>query len=1201
MPLPSEDISIERSRWTRFSDRIKGAFDGADSRVCIAFWLFGVYHLNADRLINNVLYVIILSAALDLVGPDVPKGIVLLSDIIPSFTTKLIAPYFIHVVPYSVRIVVLVVLSVIGMLVIAMSPSYTEGGTITFKIIGIALASLSSGAGELSFVGLTHFYGPFSLAAWGSGTGAAGLVGAGAYALATSAMNISVHVTLFSSACLPVFMMLSFFFILPRDPLKSPSVDAYQVVERGAHYDDDDDNNENEAPGQDHEEVQGLLGPTHSDAQKPANNIKESQWIDHMRVSLRRLGKLFVPFMVPMLLVYVAEYVINQGVTPTLLYPLDTTPFKEFRSFYPAYNAIYQVGVFLSRSSTPFFRVHYLYLPSLLQVLNLVVLSLHSMFNFIPSVYIIFAIIFWEGLLGGIVYVNTFAEISDHVPEEEREFSLGATTVSDSAGICIAGFLNHVLGRPSTRFRKFQVFAVVSFWSIYLLRAHKHGPPFIRAISSRLEKKITIWQTTVLIFLWLYLSRNFAKIVGLESPEPLANLYSRPYFRATWITTALDAGYWTAMRIKSKWLRDISSLVFTLYYLIAAEQADEKVRRVRATLTLEHLRVSWNKPTTPYLWALASLTRPRFTRYPPRAIRISRPAKSIHRTPVNAWLYFDGPLSALRDQTCIVLDVPGGGFVAMSPRNSEDKLLSWAGKLKVPVLSIDYQKAPEYAYPFALHECYDVYETIVNTNGRCLGFSGTTRPRIVVTGESAGGSLAVAMVLMVLQTRAQNWNSEDALPRPDGVVLAYPSLNLRVESWMTDEQMSLIQDKSSRQTNKSVIERKQDELRKLTPYTSPRQSVEKLTAISLLKHPEGNSEDKEASDVNKLDEHLKVIDNNKGKETTEIDEVKPLKTRLAVSSMISYVQDRVLTPEMMRAMIILYIGPHQRPDFNTDYYLSPVLAPESLLAIFPKTFIMTGERDPLVDDTVLFAGRLRQAKLHQFRERQELGLEDSQCQFYEKDHIDISLLPGISHGFLQMVGFFPEGWKYITRSAEWIESLFLASELRDSQYSLVQPSHSGTHSSKDRRGSGKHGRNIRSRQSYHHRTLTGESSGDDDRPLEMSMTKMSSSAVDGQADRRKRSQSSGSSHLEALKSYGNEFGSGSEFLATLRSLEKSNRENHPFLPDDMSSGLESPKAVRHHRRSIVSLGSEEDLLDRRMHGLAGGLMGFGDGSQTPGP
>lgn len=149
--------------------------------------------------------------------------------------------------------------------------------------------------------------------------------------------------------------------------------------------------------------------------------------------------------MLPLLLVYIAEYTINQGVAPTLLFPIKKTPFKHFRAFYPTYNAIYQTGVFLSRSSTPFVRIHNLYLPSVLQVLNLVLLTLHAVFNFIPNVYIIFGVIFWEGLLGGLVYVNTFAEILDTVPREDREFSLGATSVSDSGGVCVAGFIGMAL------------------------------------------------------------------------------------------------------------------------------------------------------------------------------------------------------------------------------------------------------------------------------------------------------------------------------------------------------------------------------------------------------------------------------------------------------------------------------------------------------------------------------------------------------------------------------------------------------------------------------------------------------------------------------------------------------------------------------------------------------------------------------------
>ncbi|KAL2423236.1 Protein btn1 [Exophiala dermatitidis] len=421
LPLPGSPSSS----WGLFRERLKQTFSGADPRVCVAFWLFG--------LINNVLYVIILSAALDLVGPNVPKGVVLLADVIPSFLTKLCAPYFIHAVPYPVRILIFVGLSAAGMLLIALTPSYTDGGTIATKMAGVILASLSSGGGESTFVGLVHYYGPFSLAAWGSGTGGAGLIGAGAYAIATTSLGLSVKTTLLASACLPAVMLLSFFLVLPLGPLRVHSKLHHGVADLAG-------NDENEDI--DYTQREGLLSS--ESAPKPvfaSQRTPSSAWKSFTH-NLARSKALFFPFMLPLLLVYVAEYTINQGVSPTLLFPLRETSFKHFRAFYPTYNAIYQAGVFISRSSTPFLRVHNLYVPSFLQVANLVILTLHAVFNFIPNVYIIFAIIFWEGLLGGLVYVNTFAEISDTIPKEDREFSLSATTVSDSGGICIAGFIS---------------------------------------------------------------------------------------------------------------------------------------------------------------------------------------------------------------------------------------------------------------------------------------------------------------------------------------------------------------------------------------------------------------------------------------------------------------------------------------------------------------------------------------------------------------------------------------------------------------------------------------------------------------------------------------------------------------------------------------------------------------------------------------
>ncbi|KAK3936607.1 CLN3 protein-domain-containing protein [Diplogelasinospora grovesii] len=431
LPMPGSPSSS----WAIYRARFASIFQGADSSVLIAFWLFG--------LINNVLYVIILSAAQDLVGTDVPKGVVLVADVLPSFATKLVAPYLIHRVPYAQRILGLVGLSTAGMLLVAVTPA---NKSVAVKLVGVVLASFASGLGELSFLGLTHYYGQMSLAAWGSGTGGAGLIGAGLYVLMTDWIGFSVRASLLASAGLPMVMLGSFFMVLPRGPLREGTRrrKEYEAV-RG-----DSAEEQEEEEDQEVEEVEeGMVSSTTLLRQQPSNASatqqqrggKHTGGKKEFAARVRQVRTLFFPYMLPLLLVYIAEYTINQGVAPTLLFPLRESPFTELRAFYPFYNFLYQLGVFISRSSTPFFRVHHLYIPSLLQIANLLLLTLHALFSFIPSVYLVFIVVFWEGLLGGAVYVNAFAEILESVPIEEREFSLGATSVSDSGGICIAGFI----------------------------------------------------------------------------------------------------------------------------------------------------------------------------------------------------------------------------------------------------------------------------------------------------------------------------------------------------------------------------------------------------------------------------------------------------------------------------------------------------------------------------------------------------------------------------------------------------------------------------------------------------------------------------------------------------------------------------------------------------------------------------------------
>lgn len=239
---------------------------------------------------------IILSSALDLVGPNVPKGVVLLADVIPSFLTKLCAPYFIHKIPYNVRILIFIALSASGMLIIALTPPLQDSKTIAIKMCGVMLASLSSGGGELSFLGLTHYYGHFALAAWGSGTGGAGLIGAGAYAIATNTLQISPRTSLLAFSFLPLIMVLSFFLILPLGPLRA-GVAKHGGYEALGSEEREEGEDEDEAAHQ--REHEGLLSSSvHTTSGHSATSTSDQNAIgalNSFRANLHRACGLFFP------------------------------------------------------------------------------------------------------------------------------------------------------------------------------------------------------------------------------------------------------------------------------------------------------------------------------------------------------------------------------------------------------------------------------------------------------------------------------------------------------------------------------------------------------------------------------------------------------------------------------------------------------------------------------------------------------------------------------------------------------------------------------------------------------------------------------------------------------------------------------------------------------------------------------------------
>lgn len=395
----------------------------SEHRIFIAFFLFG--------LLNNILYVVILSAAIDLVGSLTPKAIVLLADVLPSFLVKLTAPFFIHLIPYHFRVWSLVGMSTLGMLVVSLAPF------ISWKIGGIILASVSSGLGELTFLQLTHYYKETtSISGFSSGTGGAGLAGSFIFMVLTNLLGLKVQTTLLLFSVVPFAFLFGYYVLLPL-----PIIGEYAQIgdeELTLHLADPDGNPDGN--------LEVVLATANSEVYATSEDLT-LKLKAHILHTISEMKPLLVPYMIPLCSVYISEYVINQGISPTLLFPLDDLPhwlFLSYRDIYVVYGFLYQLGVFISRSSIHYIRLKNLYWLSILQFINVIITIIQSTSFTFPfsNIWLLLVLIFYEGLLGGFLYVNTFMSVSEEVPKLKREFSMGCVGISDSFGVVVAGCLN---------------------------------------------------------------------------------------------------------------------------------------------------------------------------------------------------------------------------------------------------------------------------------------------------------------------------------------------------------------------------------------------------------------------------------------------------------------------------------------------------------------------------------------------------------------------------------------------------------------------------------------------------------------------------------------------------------------------------------------------------------------------------------------
>lgn len=402
--------------------------DGSDEEQGYALWRDMVAFFICGVL-NNYSYVVMLSAAEEML--EGYAGVVLLFNILPALILKLFAPFFMHVIPYNLRISI-VVLFAVG--------SFQFVGWfdfIGFKLFGVTLASLSSGLGEITFLAMSSYYHKDVISAWSSGTGGAGIFGALSYLALTAWFGITDFMTLMVITVAPLFMILAAFGIMSgyhsrsgfcssqkRAPKQVPDLEA--IAQQAGDTDGID--------GAQDGISMAMTIPKPSKTSVSAADLTLADKIKHIIPLMK--------YMIPLFVVYYSEYLINQGVAPTITFKRGAIKGKQA---YVYYQFLYQAGVFVSRSSVKIFHIRRVWIPSALQCVNLVILLIDAYFRLIPNIFIVFVIIFWEGLLGGAAYVNSFYNISIEVQPEFKEFSLGVASVADSMGITLSGLTSSFL------------------------------------------------------------------------------------------------------------------------------------------------------------------------------------------------------------------------------------------------------------------------------------------------------------------------------------------------------------------------------------------------------------------------------------------------------------------------------------------------------------------------------------------------------------------------------------------------------------------------------------------------------------------------------------------------------------------------------------------------------------------------------------
>ncbi|XP_053718099.1 lipase, hormone-sensitive a isoform X1 [Synchiropus splendidus] len=311
----------------------------------------------------------------------------------------------------------------------------------------------------------------------------------------------------------------------------------------------------------------------------------------------------------------------------------------------------------------------------------------------------------------------------------------------------------------------------------------------------------------------------------------------------------------------------------------------------------------------------------------------------------------------------LLIHFHGGGFVAQTSKSHENYLRSWSKELDVPVLSVDYSLSPEAPFPRALEECFYAYCWALS-NCHMLG---STAERVCLAGDSAGGNLCITVSMKALC---------NGIRVPDGIMAAYPATLLTTDAspsrllTLIDPLLPLgVLTKCINAYAGTESQRDQPVL-----STSTLRSMGRDTAMLLSDLTQGASNWIHSFlDPTRASGAARPLSSTR--RWTEASQNSSVTSAENEEDFVDYPEDF----KPLRSECWASVNPTACPIIKNPF-VSPLLAPNNLLKGLPPVHIVASALDALLDDSVMFAKKLR-----------SMG-----------QPVSLTVVEGLPHGFLSL-------------------------------------------------------------------------------------------------------------------------------------------------------------------------------------------------------